>query len=64
MVLAKPLQLRCPRCKNLMNHFTEIIFVEGFVIVVNGICCGAEITSGELKVLDLFPSKGTEERTH
>ena len=64
MVLAKPFCLRCPTCKQPMKHFTEILFVEGFLIVVNGVCCGSEITSGELEILKQFPTRDLNEKVH
>ena len=64
MVLARPFRLNCPRCKQPMKTFTSILFIEDYKVIVEGICCGAEITSGEMNVLELFPSKGMYEVTH
>jgi hypothetical protein len=64
VLLAKPFNLRCPRCKQNMQTFSEILFVEGFLVVVNGICCGYEITSGEMEILGLLPDKGTDTKAH
>lgn len=64
MVVARPFCLRCPRCHEVMKTFTSIIFVEDYKVIVDGICCGAQITSGEMEVLSLFPSKGIVEVTH
>jgi hypothetical protein len=55
-IIARPFQLRCPRCKELMDHFTEILFVSDYTIVVNGTCCNKSITSGPMNVLELFPT--------
>lgn len=63
MVIAKPFKFRCPRCREVITHYTEILFVDGFLIVVNGVCCGYEITSGEIPILSLF-SSCTQEKTH
>ena len=63
MVIARPFELRCPRCRKKMTSFTEILFLDNFTVVVNGICCSAEITSGELNILELLPSKSNE-KTH
>jgi hypothetical protein len=46
-----------------MVNFTRILFLEDFKIIVEGICCGAEITSGELEILRLLPMEN-DERTH
>lgn len=63
MVIAKEFSLRCPRCKNEMTHFTQIMFCDDYTVVVNGLCCGVQITSGPINILELLPTR-KEERRH
>ena len=57
ITLSKPLPtIKCPKCGKGIK-VTELLFNSNFTIIVNGHCCGYEITSGELNILSLVPSK-------
>lgn len=55
MVKVSPVIIRCPTCRKPMIHFTQILFGSNFTVILNGQCCGAEITSGELNIMQLLP---------
>jgi hypothetical protein len=55
--LVRPFKLHCPTCRQVMVHFTEIIFLDNFKVVVEGVCCGHVVTSGEIDILSLLPLK-------
>jgi hypothetical protein len=39
----------------VMVSFHSVIFTDRFTIILEGNCCGNEITSGELEILSLMP---------
>ena len=47
-----------------MSSFTEILFTNQYTVVINGTCCGKQITSGEMNVLELMPNADKGEVTH
>lgn len=51
---------RCPVCNQLCNAFDEVIFVENFTAVFNWRHCGKDLTSGEVNILKLLPTRNTE----
>lgn len=53
IVLANPVNIRCPNCKNYI-HIEEVLVLTNFSLVVNGECCGRKITSGEIPIVSLI----------
>lgn len=56
--------IRCPRCRQPMTSYTAVIFLSNFSVVIEGVCCGAEITSGELNILELMPEEPDPKKCH
>lgn len=44
-VKAYKFDLKCPRCGKQINRITEIVFLSDWTMIVDGQCCGIEITS-------------------
>lgn len=58
----QPVSVRCPTCRQVMRNFTEVLFTSNYTVILEGECCGAVITSGELNILALMPHDEKERR--
>jgi hypothetical protein len=61
--IARKHSIACPNCRQEIQSYHSIWFVENYTVVIEGRCCGEEITSGERNILGLFPTS-VKEKSH